>query len=425
MKKYFLTTVFFFCICSLLHAQFGNILKRKAGDGVKQATQTTTEKAADKAIDKIFGKKNKRDKPIAEAENKTAEEKTDGGSVPGFSPSIKTYSKYDFIPGEKIIAYDDFMKDAVGDFPAAWTTNASGEIMTVDNYSGHWLNISKEGYYVPKFIKSLADNFTIEYDIIFLPPEKSTGPNTATITNQFITLPGSKKPFEYFTDRSGFALDPYMNNVSIESYTKTGEKLLENQFNVKGIQRNKAFSYHVAVWRQKEKLQVYLNETKVVDAPSLLSGDIKYNAFRFQTSLNNDGSTWLISNFKLATGLPDTRNKLLTAGKFSTTGILFASNSSTIQAPSYGTLKDIATVLKENTGVKIMIVGHTDNNGDNNANIELSKQRAIAVKNMLSKEFGIDESRMQTNGKGQTQPAAPNTSAGGKAQNRRVEFIKM
>ncbi|MBX9784730.1 MAG: OmpA family protein [Chitinophagaceae bacterium] len=413
--------LFLSCFC-LLHtlaiAQLGDLLKRKAGEGVKQGAQNATEKG----IDKLFKKKNKKE------ENKN----TDDNNQPKFasqtekpSATIKAYSKYDFIPGEKILAYDDFMKDAAGDFPVQWNTNASGEIMTVDNYEGHWLNISKEGYYVPKFIKSLPENFTLEYDLIFLPPQQSQGPNTDVIASQFITLADSKKPFEYYTDRGYFETDPYLNNVNIASYTKTGDKLLENQFNVKGIQRQKLFTYHIAVWRQKTRLRVYFNETKVVDAPSLLAEDIKYNAFRFATSLNNDGSTWLISNFKFASGLPDTRNKLLTAGKFSTTGILFATNSSSIQPQSYGTLKDIATVLKENAEVKIKIVGHTDNDGDDAANLDLSKKRAEAVKAILAKEFGIDENRMQTDGKGETQPAVPNTSAEGKAQNRRVEFIKM
>jgi outer membrane protein OmpA-like peptidoglycan-associated protein len=169
---------------------------------------------------------------------------------------------------------------------------------------------------------------------------------------------------------------------------------------------------------------VYLDETKVVDAPSILSPDIKYNGLRFSTSLNNDGSNWLISNFKFATGLPDTRNKLLNEGKFSTTGILFNVNTATIRAESYGTLKEIATVLKENAAIHIKITGHTDSDGDNESNLALSKKRADAVKALLAKEFSIDESRMQTDGKGETQPVAPNATAEGKAQNRRVEFTK-
>src|SRR5215212_5670348 len=47
------------------------------------------------------------------------------------APTFQTYSKFDFVPGEKIIAVDDFTQDAVGDFPDKWNTNASGEIVTV------------------------------------------------------------------------------------------------------------------------------------------------------------------------------------------------------------------------------------------------------------------------------------------------------
>lgn len=322
------------------------------------------------------------------------------------------------------MGYDDFASDAVGDFPAKWVTNASGEIMTVDGYAGKWLNISKQGYYVPEFIKSLPDNLTIEFDILFIPLSERSGPNTADVGLQFINKTG-KTAYEYGPDRSYFEISPYMGNINVGCYTYKGEKLLSNETGFKGIDRNHVFNYHIAVWRQKSRLRVYLNETKAVDVPSLLPADIKYNTIRFSTSLNNDGSTWLIGNFKYASGLPDTRNKLLTEGRFSTTGILFDVNAATIKPSSYGTLKEVATVLKENENIKVKITGHTDSDGDKNANMDLSKKRAEAVKAMLVKEFGIDGGRMETDGKGALQPATPNTSAEGKAQNRRVEFIKM
>ena len=307
-----------------------------------------TEKVIDKGIDKLFSKKDK---------NKTKGDTA--GSTPTTDPSVhtpvkdtppasslKAYSKYDFIPGEKILAYDDFAEDAVGDFPGKWTTNASGEIMTVDNFPGKWLNISKQGFFIPQFIKSLPDNFTIEYDLLFLPPSKAEGPNTAVAGFQVINAPGGKTNFDYGPDRGYFELDPYMNNVNIASYTKNGEKILSNEFKAAGVDRTKLFNYHIAIWRQQGRLRVYLNETKLVDAPSLLSADIKYNAIRFSTGLNNDGSTWLISNFKYASGLPDTRHKLMSEGKFSTTGILFDVNSAVIKASSYGTLKRYCLSLK-------------------------------------------------------------------------------
>jgi OmpA-OmpF porin, OOP family len=323
------------------------------------------------------------------------------------------------------LGYDDFAATSVGDFPVKWTTNSSGEVMPIDQYEGKWLNISKQGFYIPQFSKSLPDNFTVEYDLLFLPPSKSEGPNTATVALQIVTMPNTKMEFDNGTDRALFMIDPYMNGVSIANYTKSGEKILENSMQVKNLNRQKVLNYHVSVWRQNSRLRVYLNDAKIIDAASLLSENIKYNALRFQTSLNNDGSNWLISNFKYATGLPDTRNKLIKLGKFSTTGILFDVNSANIKPASYGTLKDIAATIKEAGNIKIKIIGHTDNDGTTAVNLDLSKRRAEAVKQILVSEFEIEESNIQTDGKGAAQPALPNTSAEGKAQNRRVEFIKL
>ena len=119
------------------------------------------------------------------------------------------------------------------------------------------------------------------------------------------------------------------------------------------------------------------------------------------------------------------RNKLLTDGKLVTHGILFDVNSDKIKPESYGTLREIAKVLSENADVKVKIVGHTDSDGADAANMDLSKRRAAAVKNALSDNFGIDASRMQSDGKGESEPSSPNTTAEGKANNRRVEFVKL
>jgi outer membrane protein OmpA-like peptidoglycan-associated protein len=108
-----------------------------------------------------------------------------------------------------------------------------------------------------------------------------------------------------------------------------------------------------------------------------------------------------------------------------THGILFDVNSDKIKPESYGVVKEISKVLQENPAVSVKIVGHTDSDGDEAKNMELSKRRAASVKLMLSTEFGVDASRMETDGKGEKEPSGPNTSAEGKANNRRVEFIKL
>jgi len=87
-------------------------------------------------------------------------------------------------------------------------------------------------------------------------------------------------------------------------------------------------------------------------------------------------------------------------------------------------IKEIATTLTENPSIKIKVIGHTSNDGDDAANMELSKQRAAAVKEYLVKEFSIEDARIVTEGKGETQPISDNKTKEGKAQNRRVEFIK-
>src|SRR5690606_18509472 len=84
---------------------------------------------------------------------------------------------------------------------------------------------------------------------------------------------------------------------------------------------------------------------------------------------------------------------------------------------SYGVLKEIANVLQENESVKVKIVGHTDSDGDDASNLALSKRRAESVKRTLVSKFGISESRMVTDGKGESEPVSPNNTPEGKANN--------
>lgn len=85
----------------------------------------------------------------------------------------------------------------------------------------------------------------------------------------------------------------------------------------------------------------------------------------------------------------------------------------------------MANVLKEYADMKVKIVGHTDADGKDADNLDLSKRRAASVKEALAKEFSIDESRMETDGKGEGEAIDKNDTPAGKANNRRVEFIKI
>ena len=181
----------------------------------------------------------------------------------------------------------------------------------------------------------------------------------------------------------------------------------------------------ISIWRQKTRLRVYMNATKVWDVPRALEPDVPYRVL-FSTDIRFlDDRELFITNMRVAKGQPDTRNKLLTEGKFVTNGILFDVNSDKIKAESYGVLKEMGQVLIENPAVKVRISGHTDSDGEERANLLLSQRRAAAVKDALSKDFGIDAARMETNGFGEGKPIDNNSTAAGKANNRRVEFTKL
>ena len=102
-------------------------------------------------------------------------------------------------------------------------------------------------------------------------------------------------------------------------------------------------------------------------------------------------------------------------------GILFATNSSTLNAASKASLSQFANVLKNNTDCDIAIFGHTDNTGSDAINNPLSVKRAQAVETYLKGQGVSSVQIKQVDGQGSTNPVADNSTAAGRQQNRRVE----
>ena len=181
---------------------------------------------------------------------------------------------------------------------------------------------------------------------------------------------------------------------------------------------------HVIIWVQKRRVRIYHSGAKVLDMPTVLYDDSKFSRLAFMLYRGASCASY-VTNIKITTASPDTRSKLLTLGKLVSYGIYFDVNKDVVKPESYGALKDIAQVLQQNPNVRVKIVGHTDADGADDFNLDLSKRRAAAVKNELAKTFGIDASRMETDGMGETKPVAANDTPANKAKNRRVEFIKL
>jgi outer membrane protein OmpA-like peptidoglycan-associated protein len=113
---------------------------------------------------------------------------------------------------------------------------------------------------------------------------------------------------------------------------------------------------------------------------------------------------------------------LLETGRVRIYGINFDVDSDIIQDESKPTLDKIVAMLKSENAMKLIIEGHTDSDGQTQHNQLLSQKRAESVKAYLVSS-GISSSRLFTKGYGESKPVAPNTTATGKAQNRRVELV--
>ncbi|HEX5669212.1 MAG TPA: OmpA family protein, partial [Chitinophagaceae bacterium] len=350
-------------------------------------------------------------------------------TAPGLS-----YVKFDFIPGDQIIYFNDFAAETPGELPIGWNSNGNGAVVTISGLDGNWVQMYKDAVYLTDNKENFSEDLTVEFDLLM----RRSNPKEAFPQFAFGVLasgdeaPGSNlllKTYKKFfcTELKIQPSDYNGSHMHLETfekydgYLKTDVKkygTLENFFNK---------PVHISMQVQKERLRIWINENKMYDLPKAIAAGTTLNQLFFLVKGNggnDDEVGYNISNIKIAKGLPDSRHKLIDEGKFTTTGILFDVNSANIKPESSGVLKDIADVLTKHATIKVKIIGHTDADGSEQANTELSRKRAAAVKMALAKDHAISEDRMETDGKGESVPVGDNKTKEGKAQNRRVEFIK-
>jgi len=114
-----------------------------------------------------------------------------------------------------------------------------------------------------------------------------------------------------------------------------------------------------------------------------------------------------------------------TAGRVVLYGILFDTDKAELKPESDPTLAEIAKLLTAQPTLAVVVVGHTDNVGNYDYNIDLSKRRAAAVVGALAKRFQVPAERMKSAGVGMVAPTASNLGEDGRAKNRRVEVVRL
>lgn len=403
--------------------------KRKAENRANNKIDSGIDKGFDKieeGIGSIFKKKKKGSKNgKSEEEENERESNSEEDSTEETPKAVKkkasarTNSKYDFEAGNKEVFFDDFDRVAVGDFPIDVNTNSGGEVMNVDEKNGKWLGISKNGTFLFDALQNIPENSTLQFE---LGVSGESDCSYGGFGLKFFTQNEDEMDI-HFADGSYLTLNPGSCSNSSILVRKDGNAVIENTQDMADWDLDEDRFAKIEIWRQNGRIRVYINEQKEWDIPRFFSEKEPYSLAFFRYTYAE--AVFLIGNVRLAKAGEDNRSKLLTEGRFSTNEILFDVNSDKIKPVSNDIIKEIGDLLVENAGVKIKIIGHTDSDGDANTNLSLSKKRADAVKMRLVYGFGIDENRITTDGKGETEPLNDNKTAEDKAQNRRVEFIKL
>jgi len=387
-------------------------LLKKARKKTEERTEKEADKKVDEGLDMLFGKKKKQgsESTSGEATVQPATSKTETTGSPGGasttpaaqtaeSPSgVLNWAKYDFVPGDKVIFEDNLVGEENGEFPSRWDLqNGTAEIAEVDGENVIYLR-GGSPCIIPYLENSsedyLPDIFTIEFDMFF-------GYHYADI---------------YLYDRKNqtgsslYRLSIYYNRMDMGSFSSKYPREVEE----------KRWA-HVAIAYTNGKFKAYLDDTRLINIPRM---EVNPSGFSVYSYHARDIHPIYIKNVRIAEGGVKYYDRVLQDGKIIANGIRFDIGKATIKPESMGIINEVVDLMQEHPDLKFSVEGHTDSDGNDELNLELSQLRAESVMNRMI-QLGISGERLQAKGLGESMPITGNASPEDKANNRRVEFVKL
>jgi len=325
---------------------------------------------------------------------------------------LKLWSNYDFVAGEKVIFEDDLSGEESGEFPSRWDLlSGSAEVASLGGETVIHLTHNNSIIF-PLMDKKdfLPEIFTIEFDVFF---EEDGATRSDFYKIRFFE--GTSNSAKIDGKRIS-TIDIKWNEVKMGQF---GGKTASFKEEKKSWQPKWK---HVAVAFNKRSLKLYLDEERILNIPNL---GFKPQLFSIGAHFDDRYIKMSsIKNIRVNEGGKKLYDRIMEEGKFVTRGILFDINKATINGESMGTINEIVKLMTEHPDLNFSIEGHTDSDGEESFNQKLSEDRSASVKTMLVK-LGINASRLESKGFGESNPVSENSSPEGKANNRRVEFIKI
>lgn len=413
---------------STVQAQFlkklGERAEKAAERAVIRKTEQKVNKETEKAMDTILGNGKKKKKRTTR-ENKNQEvavnespdteanpQKTSQKSENTEASKLQTWSKYNFVPGDKIIFEDNLTKEENGEFPSRWDLS-SGSAENAKMGDANIINFENTSIITPLMDAPsyLPEIFTIEFDAYFNAGYSSWQSYDLRFWQGTQYLSEGKDvfwPVKIFKDGA-------TAQTRIQGNDKKYDAHKETMAEVSGWK-------HIAISFNKRSLKVFVDEYRALNIPNYGYKPKMMSLGAYQH--DPKGKTMAIKNIRIAEGGKELYDRVMADGKFVTRGILFDVNRATLKPSSMGVINEVSKMMQEHTELKFSIEGHTDSDGDEAHNLQLSESRAAAVKRVLI-DSGIDAARLQIKGMGENVPVSDNTTSEGKANNRRVEFVKI
>ncbi len=369
-------------------------------------------------------------RPQAGGENSNADAQQAQGESPKENERAKSeWNKFDFVPGDEVIFYDQLDGEQLGEFPSKWELiEGEAEIQKVNGENV--IAIMNNARIMPLMESTwnyLPDVYTIEYDYYeFL---EKDGEDYGELMLKI--MPTNEHNLYWSLWEVNIHNYIAENN---HSYWKDDSKDIRTTFSDESITTGKGISntnhldkveinkwHHISVSVNKRAVKVYYDETRVLNVPNYKNPNSGFFGFHYCCAETQYPA--YIKNVRFAKGAKPLYDRMVTDGKFITYGITFDVGKAVIKPESMGEINRIVKLMQDNPDLKFEVQGHTDNTGSATLNQTLSEQRAQAIVAKLV-SMGISADRLTAVGKGQTNPLADNSTDEGRAKNRRVEFVK-